>query len=62
MTKQMIITISPAGETSLETSGFSGAACQDATRDFERALGVAGEETLTQEYYNAGTEEETVNE
>jgi hypothetical protein len=62
MSKQMIITVNPAGETALETSGFSGASCQDATRDFERALGVSSNETLTQEYYNTGTEEETVSE
>jgi hypothetical protein len=35
----------------METSGFTGSTCQEATRRFERALGVAGQPTLKSEYY-----------
>jgi hypothetical protein len=56
--KMMKVTVTPKGETKLETSGFSGSACQDATRDFERALGVATGETLTNEYYTASNEQQ----
>ena len=45
------ITVSPEGATSIKTSGFTGGSCRDATRELERALGVAGRETLTPEFY-----------
>ena len=50
--KKIEITVSPEGATSIKTSGFSGSSCKDATRDLERALGVAGRETLLPEFYN----------
>ena len=46
------ITVSPEGATSIKTTGFTGSSCKDATRDLERALGVAGRETLLPEFYN----------
>ena len=49
--KKIEITVSPEGATSIKTSGFTGSSCQDATRDLERALGVAGRETLLPEYF-----------
>ena len=49
--KRIEIIVSPQGATSIKTSGFTGGACKDATRDLERALGVAGKETLTPEFY-----------
>jgi hypothetical protein len=58
MTKIMKVTVSPKGETKLETIGFSGSACQDATRDFERALGVATGEQFTGEYYTNSNEQQ----
>ena len=50
-TKTIEITVSPEGATSIKTSGFTGSSCRDATRDLERALGVAGRETLLPEFY-----------
>ena len=50
--KKIEITVSPEGATSIKTSGFSGGSCRDATRELERALGVAGRETLLPEFYN----------
>ena len=50
--KKIEITVSPEGATSIKTSGFTGGSCRDATRDLERALGVAGRETLQPEYFN----------
>ena len=51
-TKTIEITVSPEGATSIKTSGFTGGSCKDATRDLERALGVAGRESLLPEYFN----------
>jgi hypothetical protein len=56
--KKIEITVSPEGATSIKTSGFTGSSCKDATRDLERALGVAGREHLQPEYfYRASTDE-----
>ncbi len=49
--KKIEITVSPEGTTSIKTSGFTGGSCKDATRELERALGVAGRETLLPEFY-----------
>ncbi len=49
--KTIEITVSPEGATSVKTSGFTGSSCRDATRDLERALGVAGKESLLPEYF-----------
>jgi len=49
--KKIEITVSPQGTTNIKTSGFSGGSCRDATRELERALGVAGSETLLPEFY-----------
>jgi hypothetical protein len=53
------ITVSPEGATSIKTSGFTGSTCKDATRELERALGVAGRESLLPEFYGqvANTEQ-----
>jgi hypothetical protein len=49
--KTIEITVTPEGATSIKTSGFTGSSCRDATRDLERALGLAGKESLLPEYY-----------
>ena len=56
--KKIEITVSPEGATSIKTSGFSGSSCKDATRDLERALGVAGREHLQPEYFNRTSTDE----
>jgi hypothetical protein len=56
-TKTIEITVSPEGAVSIRTTGFTGSSCRDATRDLERALGVAGKGSLLPEFYaqsNAG--------
>jgi hypothetical protein len=50
-TKTIEITVSPEGATTIKTSGFTGGSCRDATRDLERALGLAGRESLLPEFY-----------
>jgi hypothetical protein len=50
-TKTIEITVTPEGATSIKTAGFTGGSCRDATRDLERALGVAGAEHLRPEYF-----------
>jgi hypothetical protein len=50
-TKTIEITVSPEGAASIKTTGFTGGSCRDATRDLERALGLAGRESLLPEFY-----------
>lgn len=49
--KKIEITVSPQGDIAIKTAGFTGGSCRDATRDIERALGVAGREHLLPEYF-----------
>jgi hypothetical protein len=53
--KKIEIIVSPEGATSIKTTGFTGSSCKDATRDLERALGVAGRENLQPEYFRVAT-------
>ena len=47
--KKIEITVTPEG--AIKSTGFTGGSCRDATRDLERALGVAGTEHLLPEYF-----------
>jgi hypothetical protein len=49
--KTIEITVSPEGAVSIKTTGFTGSSCKDATRELERALGVASKETLLPEFH-----------
>ena len=49
--KTIEITVSPEGAVSIKTTGFTGKSCKDATRELERALGVASKETLLPEFH-----------
>jgi len=51
MTQLIEVTVSPAGETRIQTKGFAGSHCRDATRALEAALGVRESEQLTSEFY-----------
>ena len=52
MTNKIIeIIVSPTGETKIETKGFSGAECRDASKFIEEALGQRTNEKLTGEFY-----------
>ena len=45
------ITISPTGESKVQTRGFAGGECREASRFLEQALGTRSAETLTAEFY-----------
>ena len=51
MNKTIEITIGPKGETKVETKGFAGSECRDASRFVEQALGQRTAEQLTGEFY-----------
>ena len=60
MTQLIEIVISPTGQTRLETRGFAGAACRDASRFFEQALGQPVSEQLTAEFHQSQPTEQAV--
>ena len=52
MTMQTIeVVISSQGETRVETKGFAGSSCRQASQFLEQALGTLASEKLTAEYY-----------
>jgi hypothetical protein len=51
MSQTIEVTVSPQGETRIETRGFTGATCREATRALEAALGLRQSEQLTSEFY-----------
>ena len=51
MKKVIEIVISPTGETKVETKGFSGGECRDASKFVEVALGQKTSEQTTGEFY-----------
>ena len=58
MSKTIEVTVSPKGETTIQTKGFAGESCREATRSLEAALGVRTREQLTSEFHmNVGTTE-----
>ena len=54
MSKVIEITIGPKGETTVQTKGFTGSECRDASRFVEQALGQRTAERLTAEFYQQG--------
>ncbi len=51
MKKVIEITISPTGETTVETRGFTGGECREASKYVEQALGQRTAEQLKGEFY-----------
>jgi hypothetical protein len=52
MTTQIIeVVISPQGETRVETKGYTGSSCRQASQFLEQALGATASERLTAEFY-----------
>jgi hypothetical protein len=52
MTSQVIeVTVSPQGETRVETKGFVGSSCRQASQFLKQALGAQANEKLTAEFY-----------
>ena len=45
------VVVAPDGATRVETKGFSGATCRQASQFLERALGAATSERLTSEFH-----------
>lgn len=62
MKKTIEVTVSPKGETKIETKGFAGGECRQASRFMEEALGVRASEQLTTEFYQQSSLGQSVKE
>jgi hypothetical protein len=51
LSKVIEITVGPTGEAKVETRGFTGGECREASRFVEQALGTRTAETLTADFY-----------
>ena len=49
--KTIEIVVTADGQTTVQTRGFAGVSCRDATRQLEQALGKVANERLTPEFY-----------
>jgi len=57
--KTIEIVISPKGETTVQTKGFTGGSCREASKLLEQALGVKAGEQMTAEFYAAQQVQQT---
>jgi hypothetical protein len=60
MKKIIRVIVGPKGETKVETKGFSGGDCREASRFIEQALGQPVSEQLTSEFYQAQPAEQPI--
>ena len=51
MTRTIEIIVRPTGETTVQTKGFAGASCREASKFIEEALGRCGDRMLTGEFF-----------
>ncbi|MFO0865668.1 MAG: DUF2997 domain-containing protein [Gemmataceae bacterium] len=59
MSRFMEIIVSPQGETTLQTKGFQGPECLEASRFLERALGIGVQERKTAEFFAQASQQQT---
>lgn len=58
MSQVIEILVSTTGQSTVQTKGFAGSACRDASKFIEQALGQRMSETVTAEFHQAtGTQQ-----
>ena len=60
--KMIQIIITPQGQATIQTEGFTGSSCREASSFLEQALGEKTAEQLTAEFYQAATVPQQVEE
>ena len=58
--KSIEITVSPKGESQVETKGFTGSQCREASKFIETALGKVAGESLKAEFHLQGPTQNSV--
>ena len=62
MARLIEVVVTPAGETTVQTKGYAGGECTQASRWLEQALGLATHDTRTAEFYQAQPTRQEVHE
>jgi Protein of unknown function (DUF2997) len=62
LSKTIEIVVAPDGQTRVETRGFNGSECRQASQFIERALGRQTGESLKAEFYQTASSQEHVQE
>jgi hypothetical protein len=57
--KTIEIIVSPKGETTVQTKGFAGGECRQASKFVEQALGQRTGEQLTAEFHQVAVQQQT---
>jgi len=52
------VLVSPKGETTVQTKGYAGADCQQASKWLEQSLGMATKDRKTSEFYAATAQQQ----
>ena len=60
--KTIEVVVSSQGEVSVQTKGFTGSSCRDASQFIEQALGQRTAEQLTAEFHQAQTQQQNLRE
>jgi hypothetical protein len=60
MARIIEVVVSPTGETTVQTKGYAGADCLQASRFLEQALGVSTAEHKTAEFYQTAPAQQQV--
>ena len=60
MAKIIEVTVSPRGETTIQTRGYAGGDCLQATKFLEQALGATITESKTAEFYQGQAAEQAL--
>jgi len=60
MVRVIEVTVSPRGETTVQTKGYSGSDCLLASKFLEQALGVPVQERKTAEFFESAPVEQHV--
>ena len=61
MTQRIIeVTVSPTGETVVQTKGYGGGDCRRASKFLEEALGIATDDVKTSEFFQQAEEQQHV--
>lgn len=62
MSQFIEVTVLPTGEVKIETKGFAGEACRNASQFVEAALGTKTHEQWTAEYFQQQSQSESIRE
>ena len=60
MARVIEVVVSPTGETTVQTKGYAGADCLQASRFLEQALGVSAAERTTVSFYETAPAQQQV--